>query len=330
VTLEEFESQFPEVRSCGYTIHGAMSYEKWLQHPARTRESRDASLVIFPPFLVDELNWPVYGGGVWENNFARPGENPGSHGRPGNEKKIGDCSRRFERLIRQQYRFETYQRYLLHFGSSGFDRGYELEPAAYTDQRAIIAKGEALIGRHRAGWDISLPPPFTDKPLRFRHIPTSTGTNRSILIGFKGDMGTHKLRRKNRDELHNPSRLVFVLSKDDDTFEYWELLSRSVFALVIRGHVAFSYRFSEVVCSGAIPILISDEWVPPFEDLLSFERYGVRVPEANISSVHDVVLGVSLEKRKQLAEQGSRFCHDYIMMPWHQFDAMISIALSRV
>lgn len=330
VTVEDFEAQFPEVRPCGYTIHGAMSYERWLHHPARISESQHASIVIFPPFLVDELNWPVYGGGVWENNFARPGENPGSHGRPGDEKKIGDCSRRFERLIRNEYIFEKHQHYLLHFGSSGFDRGYELDSAAYVDERAIVAKGEALIGRHRAGWDISLPPPFTDQPLRFRHIPTSTGANRSILIGFKGDMGTHDLRSKIRDKLHDPSRQIFVLSKDDDTFEYWELLSRSIFALVMRGHVAFSYRFSEVVCSGAIPILISDEWVPPFEDLVSFDQYGVRVTEGSISNIYDIVMGISLERRKQLAEQSSRFCHEYMITPWHQFDAMIKIALTRV
>ena len=280
VTIDELELELPAIRGCGYTIHGAMSYERWEFHPSRTFDKTVASLLVFPPFLVDELNWPVYGGGIWENNYARHGENPGSHGVPGDELKIGRCSREFEEFIRSKYSFEPHQKYLLHFGSSGFDRGYQLAPEAYSSQRAIVAKGEALLGRHRSGWDISLPPPFTDDPKRFRYIPTSTRLNRTLFLSFKGSLDTHTIRRRVKKELHNPIEGVQILSREDTSFEYWQLLSTTEFALVLRGHVSFSYRYSEVVCSGAIPVLISDEWVPPLEDLTPFLEYGVRIPEA--------------------------------------------------
>ena len=139
VELDELFSALPAISSCGYTIHGAMSYDRWKHHPRRTNEKSKAALLVFPPFLVDELNWPVYGGGVWENNFARHGRNPGSV-----QDRAGDCSVLLERYIRTQYAFTARQRYLLHLGSGGWDKGYGLPPEAYVDERAIVAKGNTL------------------------------------------------------------------------------------------------------------------------------------------------------------------------------------------
>lgn len=326
VELSEFENLLPAIKTCGYTIYGAMSYERWKHHPARTLDKDKAKLFVFPPFLTDEVNWPTYGGGVWDNNYARGGENPGStdiRGLPGR------CSVDYENFIRNKYQFGPNQRYLLHFGSCGWDRGYALPGEAYNDTRAIIAKGNTLYSFYRRGIDISLPPPFTDNYYRMRHLPSSTGRLRDIFLGFKGTLRNHPVRQTMHQLLHNTSGDILILDSSDDSIDYWQLLSRSVFALVIRGDQAFSYRFSEAVCSGAIPVLISDDWVPPFEEVFQFHEYGVRVKERRLQDLLFKLRRLDMAERDRLAKNSLSFCLKHLITPWHQFDTLMSVALSR-
>ena len=322
VTIEELERLLPSMRDCGWEIYGAMSYQRWIHHPSRTSAHATADLVVFPPFLTDELNWPIYGGGNWDNNYARSGNNPGSVGN-----KAGHCSLEIENFIRTKYELLPHQKYLLHMGSCGWDRGYALPSEAYRDKRAIIAKGNALNGFHRPGIDISMPPPFTDNPIRMRSL--SSNTDRSILLGFKGSLETHPIRETIRQALHDPNRGMLILNKDDREYDYWELLSKSIFALVIRGHVSFSYRFSEVVCSGAIPVLVSDDWIPPFDDIVPFQSYGVRLPESQINDLPTMLGQIDKANRVEMSFRAVSFCQNHIITPWHQFDTLITIALSR-
>jgi len=322
VTVEELEITLPAITGCGWEIYGAMSYERWTHHPDRTLDKTQARLVVFPPFLTDELNWPVYGGGNWNNNFARKGQNPGSRG-----DKAGECSIAFALYVRTEYKFEPEQKYLLHFGSCGWDKGYALPRETYQDPRGIIAKGNALYEHHRQGFDISVPPPFTDNVMRMRYVPSSTKINRSIFVAFKGTMDTHPLRAQVQ-RLHNPEKNIVIVGNGNNAYDYWKLLSEATYALVIRGHVSFSYRFSEVVCSGAIPVLLSDDWVPPFDDLVPFHEYGIRVPEAQ---VHDMIKILSESDRiEERQKRAASFCQEYLITPWHQFDTLMRIALSRV
>jgi len=166
--------------------------------------------------------------------------------------------------------------------------------------------------------------------MRMRWLPSSSKTERSVLLAFKGDLGTHSLRREAQRALHNPDQVILILDKHDTTFEYWELLSKTVFAPVIRGHVSFSYRFSEVVCSGAIPVLLADDWVPPFEDILPFKEYGVRVREAQVNELVEILSQFDAASRIKLSRRAVSFCQEYLISPWHQFDGLMQIALSRV
>lgn len=40
-----------------------------------------------------------------------------------------------------------------------------------------------------------------------------------------------------------------------------------------------SYRFVEVLSFGCIPVVLSDDWVVPFEELAPLSSYGIRVNE---------------------------------------------------
>lgn len=58
----------------------------------------------------------------------------------------------------------------------------------------------------------------------------------------------------------------------------------------------FTYRFSEAVCSGGIPVMVTSSQVPPLQDLVPFETYGVlirdeEIPGAETNWVYGVEMG---------------------------------------
>lgn len=95
-------------------------------------------------------------------------------------------------------------------------------------------------------------------------------------LTFKGSFDNHPIRTE-LAKLHNSSAGIIILdsAQEGDGYNYDDLMSSSKFALVVRGHAEYSYRFTEVVGSGAVPVLAADGWVPPFSTLVPFRKYGV-------------------------------------------------------
>ena len=57
--------------------------------------------------------------------------------------------------------------------------------------------------------------------------------------------------------------------------------------------VLFTYRFSEAVCSGGIPVMVTSSQVPPLQDLVPFDTYGVLIRDEEIPGARDE-LGVGI------------------------------------
>ncbi len=49
--------------------------------------------------------------------------------------------------------------------------------------------------------------------------------------------------------------------------------------------VLFTYRFTEAVCSGGIPVMVTSSQVPPLQDLVPFDTYGVLIRDEEIPGV---------------------------------------------
>merc|ERR1712060_696615 len=83
-------------------------------------------------------------------------------------------------------------------------------------------------------------------------------------------------RRTVRDLLHNGVDRVIANSSDAE-YDFDTLLQHSRFNLILPGDIEFSYRFAEAVCSGGVPVMIGAHWVPPFDEFVRFESYGVYI-----------------------------------------------------
>lgn len=70
---------------------------------------------------------------------------------------------------------------------------------------------------------------------------------------------------------------------------YAELMLRTTFALCPRGNGLYSYRLVEAMAAGALPVVLANDYVPPFPDLLNISSFVLVVPEQQLSVVPDML-----------------------------------------
>jgi hypothetical protein len=68
-----------------------------------------------------------------------------------------------------------------------------------------------------------------------------------------------------------------------------ELLSNSKFGLVPCGDGWHSYRLMETMAMGVVPIILSDGWSLPFEDILDWSEFSIRIQADALTTIPDVI-----------------------------------------
>jgi hypothetical protein len=99
-------------------------------------------------------------------------------------------------------------------------------------------------------------------PLVCQPQPIKKVQNRDLYASFVGKI-THEIRGKMIKALEGIEG-CFISTKDQKMDEYCTTMARSVFALCPRGYSATSFRISEAIEHGAIPVYISDKHLLPY------------------------------------------------------------------
>ena len=183
------------------------------------------------------------------------------------------------------------------------------------------------------GIDVSLPTPWTENGRRY--VAHASGAQRTYFLTFKGNFATSRpfgdVRTRAAAALHDPLRGVVVVDSAGDAgkaFDYEQLMFDTVFALILRGDQPYSYRYTEAVCSGAVPVMVlSGGWVPPFSSLAPFSSYGVEVAEDDLPGLVARLRSMTDVQVEALRGAAHDFCMRYLVTVHHQTDALIQAAL---
>jgi len=74
----------------------------------------------------------------------------------------------------------------------------------------------------------------------------------------------------------------------------YELLSRnSLFTLAPAGYGRWTYRFFQAIQWGSIPVLLSDDYVKPFEDTIPYDDFCITVPETEVRRIDEILRSFS-------------------------------------
>lgn len=340
--FEQVETLFPDLKQCGISIYAHQVEDILSTHQSRTVMLEESQLVIFPGYLAWETNWPQYGkgignlyrqgamcrGNIWEKAYKFL---QGEYDLPGNEPSNATKALSPEQrlLMIDSYPFYDMDAVQAEFSSNSF----------------IWAKLNALDSKWDPKRDISLPPPphFVNVPLISSEQPPGdlnvqnadyNSIKKKYFLTFKGSFRTNQLRGALAREINEPTQGIVIVDSSDPSSRSWdfkELILNSLFSLVIRGDVEFSYRFTEAVCSGGIPVLLADGWVPPLQSLSPFESYGVHVKESDYKNLTTILRTIEKNTNKimQLQRNAALICQMHFASVERQVDGVLQASFKK-
>lgn len=180
--------------------------------------------------------------------------------------------------LTQQYREKT-------FVVCEQDLAFHALPGVYTN----VGRASAATGRVRQGCYLWM----YDNPF----VTDSAYAPEDMhLYTFVGSLTTDPIRQA-LATLHHPRGNVRDTSaqsehvwwhadaavKEDFQKKYAETLQRSKFVLCPRGISPSTVRLFETMKTGRVPVIISDDWIPP--DGPDWDSFSIRVPEDKVSTI---------------------------------------------
>lgn len=116
---------------------------------------------------------------------------------------------------------------------------------------------------------------------------------------------------------------------------YVEHMKRSKYCICPRGYEVNSPRVVEAIFYECVPVIIADNYVPPFFEVLNWEAFSVTVPEKDVSRLKEILVSIPEEKYLFL-QKGVKEVQKHFL--WHnkpaKYDAfrmiLHSIWFSRV
>eukprot|EP00262_Sarcandra_glabra_P014371 TRINITY_DN4200_c1_g1_i1.p1 TRINITY_DN4200_c1_g1~~TRINITY_DN4200_c1_g1_i1.p1 ORF type:complete len:602 (-),score=89.69 TRINITY_DN4200_c1_g1_i1:402-2207(-) len=163
-----------------------------------------------------------------------------------------------------------------------------------------LCNADASEGIFKRGKDVSLPETTIRTPRRpLRDLGGKPVSQRSILAFFAGNM--HGRVR--------PILLKYWEGKDEDMKIYGPLPKRvtrkmsyiqhmksSKFCICPMGYEVNSPRIVEAIYYECVPVIIADNFVLPFEEVLDWSAFSVIVEEKNIPKLKDILLAIPLRR----------------------------------
>ena len=177
----------------------------------------------------------------------------------------------------------------------------------YEIGQAIAAKSGLSEFHLRKQHDISMPlfgmVEFSNEQRR------SPPENRRFLLTFRGTRSERSDAMRNElYRIHNGKDIVLLLAcrwfgvneefdysipdmncatqeKSFQEYTFTELSVESKFALIVEGFGYNSFRLTEMMSAGSIPVICVDHYVLPYADILDWENFSIRVPEHKFEQV---------------------------------------------
>lgn len=169
----------------------------------------------------------------------------------------------------------------------------------------------------KIGKDVSLPETYirsVENPVK--NLGGNPPSQRPILAFFAG--GLHGYVR--------PILLLHWENKEPDmkisgplphvkgNANYIELMKSSKYCICARGHEVNSPRVVEAIFHECIPVIISDNFIPPFFEVLNWESFAVFVMENDIPNLRNILLSISEERYLEMHKRVKKVREHFI---WH-------------
>ena len=184
--------------------------------------------------------------------------------------------------------------------------GQDNYTANVTDDPVIRQGSVAVIGHHPCytpGKDAVIP--LFKNPVHYRASPYLGAPQppRDIFLFHKGRMTTgigeqyslgvrQKIGKLAKEDNWKERYGAYVGDHDNIQGEYSELLTRSLFCLVLQGD-GWSARFDDAVLHGCIPVIVIDLAVGPWGHQMQWDKFSVRIHSNESARIPEILKAIS-------------------------------------
>ncbi|KAF6145729.1 hypothetical protein GIB67_018681 [Kingdonia uniflora] len=237
---------------------------------------------------------------------------------PLNKAKLTEHLKNYVDIIASKYRFWNRTGGADHFLASCHD---------WAPQETIKPMGNCIrslcnanvAGRFRIGKDISLPVTFVGMPEDpLRSLGGKPASKRPILAFFAGRHHGY-LRTilldywKNKD----PDMKIFgpLLRNNTEKMTYRQYMKSSKYCICARGYEVHTPRVVEAIFYECVPVIISDNYMPPFFEILDWEKFAVFVLEKDIPNLKNILTSIPEKKYRMLQTRVKNVQKHFL---WHK------------
>ncbi|OMO75599.1 Exostosin-like protein [Corchorus capsularis] len=118
-------------------------------------------------------------------------------------------------------------------------------------------------------------------------------SRRSILAFFAGRLHGYIRFLLLNEWKHKQDPDVQVFDQLPKGVSYMTKLKNSRFCLCPSGYEVASPRIVEAIYAECVPVLISDNYVPPFSDVLNWNAFSVQIAVKDIPNIKKILMGIS-------------------------------------
>ncbi|XP_024006993.1 probable glycosyltransferase At5g03795 isoform X2 [Eutrema salsugineum] len=169
------------------------------------------------------------------------------------------------------------------------------------------------------GKDTSLPETFVRDPKKpLSSLGGKSASQRPILAFFAGKPEHGYLRPillsywgNNKD----PDLKIFgKLPRTKGNKNYLQFMKTSKYCICAKGYEVNSPRVVEAIFYDCVPVIISDNFVPPFFEVLNWESFALFVPEKDIPNLKKILMSISERRYKQMQMRVKKVQKHFL---WH-------------
>lgn len=168
----------------------------------------------------------------------------------------------------------------------------------------LLNEGSRQGGCYSPAKDLTVPTSATvlGRPRR-TSCEEGTGSARKNLAFFSGKINSD-VRKDIYKHLKGTAGLLVPDKMTPN--EYGCALRSSTFCIAARGNAAWSPRLDESIRAGCIPVLMADNYDPPFSHVLNYASFSVSVLEADIRRLPEILRAIPEGAKQQMQENIQR------------------------
>ncbi|GFP84901.1 probable glycosyltransferase at3g07620 [Phtheirospermum japonicum] len=145
---------------------------------------------------------------------------------------------------------------------------------------------------------------FPEINLRVGNITglTSGSPNRTFLAFFAGQSHGHirSLLFQHWENKDDNIKVFKKMPENNSSLSYKEMMERSKFCLCPSGYEVASPRVPEAIYAECVPVLISEDYVLPFSDVLDWDKFSVRVSVRELPELKRILTRIGDDEYESL------------------------------